>query len=98
MVNIGANSDEEGAVVKWTLQVRHGINGEVRPYLEAVQKLDLYKETGALRQVDRVIDRNGDYYSEKIQDAETREVVREVEESLTRHQGRGNAKRRGKGA
>lgn len=92
-----AQSDENGAVVKWALQVRHGAHGEARRYLEAGQKVDLYKETDEFRQVDRVIDRDGDRYFERITDAATREVVREVNEPLTKHQGRGKAKRKCEG-
>jgi hypothetical protein len=43
--------------------------------------------------VRRVVDRRNNYYYEKIHDPETREVVREVEQPLTDHRGRGDAKR-----
>jgi hypothetical protein len=73
--------------------MRHGALGEASPYFEAGQKIDLYQTTGQHRQVDRVIDRDLDLYFEKITDADTGQVVREVSEPLSKHRGRGDAKR-----
>ena len=42
----------------------------------------------------RIIDRRHNRYYEKVHDPESREVIREVDEPLTDHQGRGDAKRR----
>jgi hypothetical protein len=47
--------------------------------------------------LDRVIDRDNDYYLERIVDPETGEVIRECEEKLSEHQGRGSAKPKGDG-
>ena len=73
--------------------MRHGAHGEASPYLEAGQKIDLFQATGEHRQVDRVIDRESDLYFEKITDADSGQVVREVSEPLSKHRGRGDAKR-----
>ena len=42
--------------------------------------------------VERVIDRLGNEYHERIIDEETGEVVREIHEPLTSHRGRGSAR------
>jgi len=41
---------------------------------------------------DRIIDRDGDLYHERVVDVETGEVVRDVTEPLSDHRGRGSAK------
>lgn len=41
----------------------------------------------------RVIDRRGNRYTEHIEDAETGQVVRHVDEPLTKHTGRGSARK-----
>lgn len=48
--------------------------------------------TGRWMDKERVIDKNNDYYRERIADAETGEVVRDVEEPLSQHLNRGSAK------
>lgn len=42
----------------------------------------------------RIIDRDNDRYLEKVVDPETGEVLRDVDEPLSEHQGRGSAKKR----
>jgi hypothetical protein len=41
----------------------------------------------------RRIDRDDDWYSEHITDAETGEIIRSLEEPLSEHRGRGSAKK-----
>lgn len=46
-------------------------------------------------QLRRVIDRRNNRYQEKIEDPETGEVLRDVDEPLSDHIGRGDARREG---
>jgi hypothetical protein len=61
-----------------------------------VQKLgaSFFRLTGRWHLLHRVIDRRNNRYYERIEDEETGEVVRLVEEPLTEHQGRGDARRK----
>jgi hypothetical protein len=73
------------------LKARHGDAG--KPYLESFHGGDYHRDSGEWRQVSRVIDREHDRYSERIVD-KGGHVVREVDEPLTQHTGRGAAKPR----
>jgi predicted RNA-binding Zn-ribbon protein involved in translation (DUF1610 family) len=55
-------------------------------------KLSYFHKTGEYHHLDRKIDRESDDYYEHITDA-SGNVVRHVDEPLTSHQGRGDAKR-----
>jgi hypothetical protein len=46
-----------------------------------------------MARVDRVYDRVGDRYKEKVVDCETGEVIHKTEEKLTDHKGHGSDKR-----
>lgn len=74
-------------------KARHGDVGKVKPYLEAYSGSDYYRDSEEWRQVARVVDRENDRYTERIVDA-AGNVVRDVDESLREHRGRGAAKRR----
>ena len=50
------------------------------------------RDSGRPTHIERLIDREGDYYSEIVLDAETGEVIRSKQESLSDHRGRGSAK------
>jgi hypothetical protein len=67
--------------------------GDKRPFLESVSGSELHRDTGEWRDVQRVVDREGDHYSERITDV-AGNVVREVDEPLSDHRGHGAAKRR----
>lgn len=54
---------------------------------------ELFRKTGRWHRVTRVLDRRRNRYVERIEDAETGEVVRHVDEPLTDHTGRGSARR-----
>lgn len=45
---------------------------------------------GAMARVDRVYDRTGDRYKEKVVDCQTGEVIHQTEERLTDHKGHGS--------
>lgn len=74
-------------------KARHGDVGKVKPYLEAYSGSDYYRDSEEWRQVSRVVDRENDRYTERIVDA-AGNVVRDVDEPLREHRGRGAAKRR----
>jgi hypothetical protein len=75
------------------LKARHGDVGKVKPYLESFHGDDYHRDSGEWRQVSRVVDRDYDRYTERITDAEGN-PVREVDEPLSEHTGRGAAKPR----
>ena len=64
---------------------------------DIIAGFELHRKTGKWYKKDRVIDRDNDYYLERIVDPETGEVIRECEEKLSEHQGRGSAKPKGDG-
>ncbi len=62
-------------------------------------KHSYFKVEGRNHFIERLIDRNSNRYRERIVDVETGEVVREIFEPLTSHQGRGTARtKRGRGS
>lgn len=63
-----------------------------RPFLETVAGDDLHRKTGTWNKLTRVIDRRNDRYYELILDPATGAVIRECEEPLSHHVGRGSAK------
>ncbi len=67
--------------------------GSKRAFLESVAGDDLHRDSGNWSHVERVIDRSANRYRERIV-SENGEVVREVDEPLTAHRGRGSAKAR----
>lgn len=75
-------------------KARHGDVGKVKPYREAFTGFDYHRDSKEWRQVSRVVDREGDRYTERIVDA-AGNVVRDVDEPLSKHRGHGTAKRRG---
>jgi len=70
------------------LKARHG--GKGRPFLEAFHGDDYHRDSGGWRQVSRVVDREHGRYTERIVD-ERGHIVREVDEPLQHHTGRGAA-------
>ncbi len=78
------------------LGLKHKRPGRKRPVAEEVRRSELFRDTGERRYVERVIDRSDPdpekwRYREKITDKRTGEVVREVDERLKNHVGRGAA-------
>jgi hypothetical protein len=72
-------------------KARRGEPGQVRPFREWVAGDELHRNSGKRRRVERVIDRENDWYSERIFN-EAGDLVWEVEERLSEHRGRGAAK------
>ena len=73
-------------------KARYGDVGKVKPYREAFTGFDYHRDTREWRQVYRVVDREGDRYTERIMDA-AGNVVRDVDEPLSEHRGHGTAQR-----
>jgi hypothetical protein len=63
-----------------------------RPFVELKTGQEWFRKLGRWHRLFRRIDHEADRYSERITDAETGEVVRELEEPLSEHRGRGSAK------
>jgi len=55
---------------------------------------ELYRATGRWHRLRRLFDRRHDRYVEHIEDAETGELVKHVEEPLSSHVGHGDARNR----
>jgi len=73
------------------VKARRGEPGQVKPFREMVVGDELHRDSGERRRVERIIDHENDWYSERITD-EAGRVVRQVEEPLSDHQERGSAK------
>ncbi len=67
-----------------------------KPYREEVTGYDHHRDSDRLRKVERIIDRERDWYSETLTDPETGQIVRSCEEPLSKHRDRGLAARSGK--
>ena len=87
-------TDATAAYDSLATKARHGEVGKVKPYREAFTGFDYHRDSKEWRQVSRVVDREGDRYTERIVDA-AGNVVRDVDEPLSDHRGYGTAKRRG---
>jgi hypothetical protein len=88
---------EESLTVDDGLGLKQKRPGQKRPVAEEVNRPETFRKTGARHRVERLIDRsdpNPDnwHYREKITDLSTGEVVRQVDEPLKDHTGRGSAK------
>ncbi len=75
-------------------QVRSKAKGEGggKPFLETIAGDDLHRKTGKWNKLTRVIDRRNDRYYELVRNPDTGEVIRECEEPLSHHIGRGSAR------
>lgn len=65
-----------------------------KPGKELTQGHDLHQQSGNWNYLYRLIDRLNDWYHEKITDAKTGKIIRDCQEPLSKHQGRGSAKRK----
>jgi hypothetical protein len=73
-------------------RIKRSQGGKGRPYREEIDGDDLWRKTGQWVQLTRTIDRSADWYSEKVVDTRTGEVVHQCEEPLSAHRGHGSAK------
>lgn len=69
------------------VKARHA--GRGRPSIEGRTGASLHRETDTWSQISRVIDRDGDRYTERIAD-HTGVIVRDVDASLSDHRGHGS--------
>jgi hypothetical protein len=83
----------DSVTVRDQLRMKAKHAGDKRPFLESVSGSELHRDSGEWRDVQRVVDREGSRYTERITD-ESGNVFREVDEPLSEHQGRGAAKHR----
>jgi hypothetical protein len=70
--------------------------GEKKPSYEALEGDDLQRSTGKYVEKKRIIDRENDWYEERIVDSENGEVIHECKEPLSEHKGHGSAKNKKK--
>lgn len=73
--------------------LKHKRPAKSKPIYESVSGDDLHRTSGKWNRLEREIDRDDDRYRERIVDGETGEIIRQVDEPLTSHTGRGSAKR-----
>ena len=79
-------------ICEW-IRIRLSARSGRRADSEITAGKELYRKTGEWHTVDRVINRPNDRYDELIKDQHGK-VVRECHEPLSKHQGRGSAKRK----
>ena len=65
-----------------------------RPHIEVKQGSDYSRSRKKFVRLARVIDRGNDSYSELVTDPHTGEVIHRCQEPLSKHQGRGTARRK----
>lgn len=71
---------------------RHAGTGWNKSFIETFTGADWSHRLQRFVRKDRILDRDNDRYVEKVVDPETGEVLRDVEQPLSEHQGRGSAK------
>jgi hypothetical protein len=67
--------------------------GEKKPFLEQKTGASYWRKMGKWMRRVQIIDRRGNRYVKRVEDPDTGEVVRNVDEPLTDHRGYGSAKR-----
>lgn len=74
------------------LSMKTGSPGEKKPFLEQKAGDSFWRKAGKWMRRNQIIDRRNDRYIETVEDPETGEIVRSVDERLTDHRGYGSAK------
>jgi hypothetical protein len=85
VASAGVRAETRG-VARWKVRRRGN-----RPALEVVHGTEPHQLSGELRDVDRVVDHMNDRYRERITGPDGT-VLRDVDEPLSKHHGRGSAK------
>ena len=88
---------EETLSLREKLGLKHKRPGHKKPIYESLSGDDLYRETGQWNKLLREIDRENDRYKEVIINPENGDVLRQCDEPLSKHVGRGSAKPKPKG-
>ena len=65
-----------------------------KPGRELIQGHDFHRKSGKWNYLFRLVDRINDWYHEKITDLKTGNTIRDCQEPLSKHPGRGSAKRK----
>jgi hypothetical protein len=68
--------------------------GRSKYFVRVQQRQELFRKTGQMHDVERVVDRRNDRYYEHIVDVETGEVVRHKDEPLSEHVAERDLRRR----
>jgi hypothetical protein len=66
--------------------------GKTKPCIEQILGDDFHRNSGKVRNLIRVIDKENDHYREFLTDKETGEILHECNEPLSKHQGHGAAR------
>jgi hypothetical protein len=82
----------ESVTFREKIGLKHKRPGHKKPIYESVSGEDLHRATGQWNQLTREIDRENNRYKEVIVNPQTGEVIRNVDEPLTSHTGRGSIK------
>ncbi|MBS1113374.1 MAG: hypothetical protein H6Q92_1137 [Nitrospirae bacterium] len=89
----GGGSAGGGAKIKSRIR---NTKGGRRYSVETVEGIDKRRDSGGNVEIRRVIDRDSDRYREHIVDLQTGEVLRNVDERLSKHVGRGTQRQKKK--
>ena len=68
--------------------------GKKKPYVESISSPSMSSKLGKPVHHERLIDRDADYYHEKVTDYETGEIIHEQSEPLSKHVGHGSDKKK----
>jgi ribosomal protein S27AE len=89
--NFGA-SMQETLTLREKLGLKHKRRGYKKPIYESISGDDLHRKSGEWNKLTREIDRENNRYREIIVNPTSGEVLRNVDEPLSEHTGRGSAK------
>jgi hypothetical protein len=82
----------ETSVLREKLGLKHKRPGHKKAIYESVTGDDLHRNSGEWNKITREIDRENNRYSETIVNPINGKVLRQVDEPLSEHTGRGSAK------
>ena len=97
----GSTARKFGVIATATVQARSslamkakhdGATGRHKWFVEQFEGWSLHRDSGRYRKVSQIVDRDNDRYRKLVTDEDGR-VVKDVDEALSAHRGRGNAKR-----
>jgi hypothetical protein len=85
-------SIEETLILREKIGLKHKRPGHKKPIYESVSGDDLHRDSGQWNKLTREIDRENNRYKEIITNPKSGEIIRQVDEPLCEHTGRGSAK------
>ena len=83
----------DSATLREKVGLKHKRPGHSKPVYESVSGDDLHRASGKWNHLEREIDREHNRYRERIVAGDTGEIIRNVDEPLSNHVGRGAAQR-----